>query len=78
MTPEQKQIIKDFINATPMWLKQLEKQSLRMEDNGKCLIVKRGGCKLCGARFDKIKELYEALKELEPASKYKVPEYPEI
>ena len=45
-------IIEQFIKDTPTWL-----ASLNVWDDGT-------GCKMCGAKYNKFKELHEALVQL--------------
>jgi hypothetical protein len=50
-----KEIIKEFLEATPAWLEAIKIPSRIAWKNGNCL--------LCGMSPEKIEKLYEALKE---------------
>jgi len=50
-----KEIIREFLEATPVWLGAIELQAK--------IAWKNQSCMLCGMNYQKMKELYEALAE---------------
>ena len=55
MTEKQKEIIIEFISATPLWVKTLK--DFEFISGHKC-------CPMCGSKASSVEELSEAIKQL--------------